>query len=550
MKKIILSTLLLCFISLAFAGPKYDATYKLISKSYTLNADGSMDYRYRKELQLHTKSAFDKYGETLIWYNPDFQTLTINEAYTIRKDGSKVTTPENAFNPSLPASCTDCERFNVIREMVVTHTALEYEATIVLDYTIHSNNFFMKSLYEKINLYEDAPIERYEIEASAPNSLLITEHLGDETKEYTSQQKIISSWTNLKQKPADAYLSPSQLPYLILQTQGNSSSIFEQITQQNAFTITDAAPFKEVVNQLVDGKTTTMQKVIALRNYIANNIHSNQVPLSYLNYVVASPATVWGSNCGTELEKNRLLQVLLNAINIPSDLGLVLTATSPEPTSMLRLTIEGIDYYLSADNKGHISLEVDKPFGQFISLTNKNQRTFEVSSFKNDVQANIHIGLNNGKPEAEVIMNRNSIESPRNKYLIPQALKPCGTTLQSIGNGYHQLIVSDNKYGNPIQAAYLNRNRTLPVFTSPSNESYVTQITLPSGARWITQASRIEHKYDKGSVVIDIAVDGQVLTLTRRLIIEESTITPKQYKAFRALIADWNVAPRLIFSTK
>lgn len=541
---------MLCFISLAFAGPKYDATYKLISKSYTLNADGSMDYRYRKELQLHTKSAFDKYGETLIWYNPDFQTLTINEAYTIRKDGSKVTTPENAFNPSLPASCTDCERFNVIREMVVTHTALEYDAIIVLDYTINSNNFFMKDLYERINLYEDAPIDRYEIEASVPGDLIITENINGESNERTSAQKYTSVWTNLTQRPSDAYLQPNALPYIILRTPGTPNGVIEHITNQNAFTVSDATPFQETISQLTEGKTTTMQKVIALRNYIADNIHTNQVPLQYLNYVVASPATVWSTNCGTALEKNRLLQVMLSALNIPSDLGLVLTATSPEPTSMLRLTIEGIDYYLSADNKGHISLEVDKPFGQFISLTNKNQRTFEVSSFKNDVQANIHIELNNGKPEAEVIMNRNSIESPRNKYLIPQALRPCGTTLQSIGNGYHQLIVSDNRYGNLIQAAYLNRNRTLPVFTSPSNESYVTQITLPSGARWITQASRIEHKYDKGSVVIDIAVDGQVLTLIRRLIIEESTITPKQYKAFRALIADWNVAPRLIFSTK
>lgn len=550
MKKIILSTLLLCFISLAFAGPKYDATYKLISKSYTLNADGSMDYRYRKELQLHTKSAFDKYGETLIWYNPDFQTLTINEAYTIRKDGSKVQTPENAFNPSLPASCTDCERFNVIREMVVTHTALEYDAIIVLDYTIHSNNFFMKDLYERINLYEDAPIDRYEIEASVPGDLIITENINGESNERTSAQKYTSVWTNLTQRPSDAYLQPNALPYIILRTPGTPNGVIEHITNQNAFTVSDATPFQETISQLTEGKTTTMQKVIALRNYIADNIHTNQVPLQYLNYVVASPATVWSTNCGTALEKNRLLQVMLSALNIPSDLGLVLTATSPEPTSMLRLTIEGIDYYLSADNKGHISLEVDKPFGQFISLTNKNQRTFEVSSFKNDVQANIHIELNNGKPEAEVIMNRNSIESPRNKYLIPQALRPCGTTLQSIGNGYHQLIVSDNKYGNPIQAAYLNRNRTLPVFTSPSNESYVTQITLPSGARWITQASRIEHKYDKGSVVIDIAVDGQVLTLTRRLIIEESTITPKQYKKFRAMIAEWNVTPKFTFTSR
>ena len=84
---------------------------------------------------------FDHFGETFITYNPDFQELIINEAYTIRKDGSKVETPRNAFNPMLPEGCTKCERLNGIRTMVVTHTALEYDAVIVLDYTIRSKNF-------------------------------------------------------------------------------------------------------------------------------------------------------------------------------------------------------------------------------------------------------------------------------------------------------------------------------------------------------------------------------------------------------------------------
>lgn len=550
MKKIILSTLLLCFISLAFAGPKYDATYKLISKSYTLNADGSMDYRYRKELQLHTKSAFDKYGETLIWYNPDFQTLTINEAYTIRKDGSKVTTPENAFNPSLPASCTDCERFNVIREMVVTHTALEYDAIIVLDYTIHSNNFFMKDLYERINLYEDAPIDRYEIEASVPGDLIITENINGESNERTSAQKYTSVWTNLTQRPSDAYLQPNALPYIILRTPGTPNGVIEHITNQNAFTVSDATPFQETISQLTEGKTTTMQKVIALRNYIADNIHTNQVPLQYLNYVVASPATVWSTNCGTALEKNRLLQVMLSALNIPSDLGLAYTYTSTEPVSLLRINADGTTCYLSAANKGHISLDVDKAQGRFISLTNKREQTFESHPFVNDAQANIHISFIGGKPEAEVIINKNNIQSPRNHYLIPQAIRPCSANIQSLGNKYYQLTISDNPYGNPIQVAYLNQSRTLPVYSARTNESYVTQITLPAGSRWLTQPSRIERKYDKGSVVIDVAIDGQVLTLTRRLIIEEETISTKQYKKFRAMIAEWNVTPKFTFTSR
>ena len=117
------------------AQKKYDAVFKKIDKSYTLHDDGSIDYTYRKELQLNSQRSFDKmYGETFIVYNPEYQELKINEAYTIRKDGSRVNTPANAFNEVLPSNCTDCGRYSGVKEMVVTHTALEYGATIVLDY--------------------------------------------------------------------------------------------------------------------------------------------------------------------------------------------------------------------------------------------------------------------------------------------------------------------------------------------------------------------------------------------------------------------------------
>ena len=154
--------LAVCMTLTAFGkAPEKDAVYKLISESYTLNTDGSSEFRKRTELQIFTRMTFDEFGETFITYNPDFQELIINEAYTIRKDGSKVVTPENAFNPMLPEGCTKCERLNGIRTMVVTHTALEYDATIVLDYTIRSKTFFFQELMEKVELYDDVPINKY-----------------------------------------------------------------------------------------------------------------------------------------------------------------------------------------------------------------------------------------------------------------------------------------------------------------------------------------------------------------------------------------------------
>ena len=130
-KRYIITILAVCMMATAFGkAPEKDAVYKLISKSYTLNTDGSTEFRKRTELQIFTRMTFDHFGETFITYNPDFQELIINEAYTIRKDGSKVETPANAFNPMLPDGCTKCERLNGIRTMVVTHTALEYDARL------------------------------------------------------------------------------------------------------------------------------------------------------------------------------------------------------------------------------------------------------------------------------------------------------------------------------------------------------------------------------------------------------------------------------------
>ena len=144
-----------------------DAEYRLIRHTYRVNADGSMDYTFRKELKLLRNRSFAAYGETYIPYNPAFETLTIKEAYTIRQDGSRVATPDNAFVPHLPARCLNCARFSGIREMVVVHTALEYDAVSVLEYTIHRNSPVLEA---SIQLQQDCPVQRFEIIVDLPQS--------------------------------------------------------------------------------------------------------------------------------------------------------------------------------------------------------------------------------------------------------------------------------------------------------------------------------------------------------------------------------------------
>ena len=79
-KLIIIVTIICTALSVLAKSPEKDAVYKLISESYTLNTDGSTEFRKRTELQIFTRMTFDHFGETFITYNPDFQELIINEA--------------------------------------------------------------------------------------------------------------------------------------------------------------------------------------------------------------------------------------------------------------------------------------------------------------------------------------------------------------------------------------------------------------------------------------------------------------------------------------
>ena len=170
MKKIIFAIYCLSIVSLTIAQTeKADAEYQSILKEYTLHEDGSIDFHYSKQLKLLSHYAFHRlYGETFIITNTDFQTLKINEAYTIMADGKKVVTPDNAFNEVLPRFANNAPAYNHIRELVVTHTGLEVGAVIHLDYTIHSEKGYFPALMFDEVLIESSPVQELVVKVNLP----------------------------------------------------------------------------------------------------------------------------------------------------------------------------------------------------------------------------------------------------------------------------------------------------------------------------------------------------------------------------------------------
>lgn len=289
MKKRLIILMALSLGASAFAQntPQPDAEYLLIRRQYKVNNDGSMDIRIRKEIKLLRNRAITAYadkGETFISYNPAFESLKINESYTLRADGSKVTTPENAFVNQLPGDCTDCGRLSGIRELAIIHTALEYNCTIVLDYTLHRKSTL---LTEQFDFRQDCPVKRYEVR-------------------YADGRTQIEN--NLPQSVNDPYM-PAKKDYDVEFVLGTAPSYTAEHSLPAA---------RQLVASLKQGDAKAT--ACAIRDWVYDYIHLNTVDPARTDYAMTQAAEVFASNCGTMTDKTGLLAAMLNEAGLKTEI--------------------------------------------------------------------------------------------------------------------------------------------------------------------------------------------------------------------------------------
>jgi len=532
--------------------PEKDAVYKLVSKSYTLNTDGSTEFRKRTELQIFTRMTFDHFGETFITYNPDFQELIINEAYTIRKDGSKVETPQNAFNPMLPEGCTKCERLNGIRTMVVTHTALEYDAVIVLDYTIRSKNFFFQELLEKVDLQEEVPVEKYVVSVTTPDykpaKFVLNGKLSYTESENSNKNMKTTTMTfaDLPALPTDEYLFPGEYKAVTFYTMDEPHHIVGKIAQQNAMQKFSNQKITDFFRSRVKEDMTDMDKVLSVRDYIHDNIQTNHLDARVLNYMFASPQQVWESNCALPIEKNILLAGVLQSLGYDAQFVFLTETLTKDPTSMVYVKVGEIYYYISANEIEDLSLYVLHPKASFIALDDQQWAQGKID-IKVDVVADIIIDKGNlSNPQVEV--KRKNVESPLTETLRPQEIEVAKASVSQINNKYYELTIDDGNYGTQVRSVNIHNDRQYDVCTDGAVEKYVYTVKLPANVRVLTKPVHKEITVEKAKLLIDVQIDGQTVTITRQLNLPFDWVTAKSAKAFKAMMGEWEAPVKVVMA--
>ncbi|HNY58916.1 MAG TPA: DUF3858 domain-containing protein [Bacteroidales bacterium] len=592
MKKNCLIILSLFFAHFLFSqNENADAIFEKFIKEFTLEADGSTSYREYKQLKLITQFSFNRlYGETFIIYNPEFQNLKINDAYTVMADGSKVITPPNAFNEVLPRDAAFSATANHMKEMVVTHTATEMGATIFLDYTLTSAKGYLPGFMGNVLIQESSPIAELEVIVRIPsdqelNHRMIGLRTGPEIKIEANQKVYVWKFNGVQASPKEPLQGKYQLsaPRLLFTTAIGVAETINWLTNQQAFELQINDEMKAWTDNLRSKQTEEIETLMTIQKAVVENIVFERYNPEWLAYRARTPEEIWKSNGGNKLEKTLLLATLLKYANFNATPAIVgpkslfdekaINLTIFDDFVLIVNTKSFGTIYMSAVEISNQSLEYSLAQNIFIPLSKGISRA-PVEPVKMDNKINIKgtisfneelkpsgtmeveltgannpfLLLQNDKGKFKSLISNKMIKdddaiSIKNSNVAKSELLVKVESTESISdnNGYYswQLPVITGGF-EKWRIAYLDKTRQSNLFLPyPIVEKYSYTITLPLDYTVINKRFNERLKNNVGTVSVEIKPKGNQIEINRELKLNTQMIYQIDYNEFRDMINFW-----------
>jgi hypothetical protein len=592
----ILLTSILLFPSSIFLyaqDENYDAVYLQLKKEYTLNPDGSMDYRYVKKQKLQTYRSFHNlYGETFVVYHPDYQSLKVNEAYTIMADGKKNPSPANAFNEVLPGFAANAPAYNKLREMVITHSGTERNAVLNLDYVLHSKKGFYPCLMGNELLCETEPVKELTFVIRVPSetklryAILNSKAIPTVTKEGNLD---VYTWnfTNVPAIAAEDFQAGGNdlYPRLIFSTAVDRNSVCTDFVKQNAFSYELNAEMKQMVAPLSSLYKDKMDLVLKLQEKVVNEFRLYPVPLRYTGFTCRTAEETWNSNGGTLLEKAVLLTALLREAGLAETTpGFIVRNSIFDNAVGSMLDVEDVfvrvkvpdmeTTWLSLNSLNSQNLIVTSPDRIFVELTrpvisagkstntigrikfdgsfavnDKNQLTGSIT-FTGSGYSNPYLLLLRDKDKAKSLfgggLSSSDLKDPANVNAGNDESSMGFAVLKEkpfrVDSDYYflQLPVVNNGIDG-LGIHLLPKIRTTPIeISSVIEENDNFSFVLPANLKPFIPQEIKKIKNAVGEFLFEVKTNGQKVSLHKYLNIYKRIIQPEEYADFKALMDHWN----------
>ena len=564
-----ISLILLSFCATAtLAAQSSEAEFILLQKDYVIHADGSSDLTCRQVVKYLTHYSFNSlYGETFIVYNPRYQTLKIEECYTIQDDRTRIEAPFNAFNEVLPRFAADAPAHNHLREMVVTHTGLEIGATAYLKYTLHTKAGYEPEFDQVLALQESSPIKEYKVSVSVPNTKTLQYRNHGITLSPRINRKAEHTqydWTfrNLAAYSKEAYqpVDGSNIPRLLLSTWASQDAALQHLA---------ALQSRESI-------ALPVSKATEVYDYIINRVAYTPVPLAHTGYSFREPSQVFETASGTAIEKAALMLAVAHHQGVPARLIAVYPTYMNDKSFGSLAAIEGFavaisiapgSYFLTSMTEHQpVSLEQARPGFLYVSVERPPQDFFAKTQNQAVFSANIQLDSQQASltgtlsAEGAFYPILSIIDSENQALGLLSGLRASGmdklkaeTESLSVeltakaavreNEGYYSLLLPEVRGGannwNMRNLTSIRQNwLEIPY---PVNESYSYTVKAPQGAAFVSPPLQVQREYAIGRVSISYESqnDGS-LKITRQLQFNKTWIAPLDYARFAELMKIWN----------
>lgn len=481
-----------------------EAVYKHVEKAYRFDVNGACEFRCKSELRVNTLFAMNELcGETFIVYNPKFQRVKINAAYTIAADGvTRVDVPENAFNTVLPSFAADAPAFNFLRELVITHTALEPGATIVLDYSVFSAETG-GLLFDE---YADMPF---------PCEHLVLNFNGS-----------VTEYFNVAARSREQYfVAKKTIP--VIYPGMPAPAVRDFCTTENVALGDEGT---QLLKRLIRDTMSESEKRAALVQFVREQVATIAIPSDLLLEAhLRDPDTVISSAYGTRLEKARLLWALLSK-------------TFGDVFKIVR-TADDDSYAIECESGEKIAVTPGKAVWEDISLN----LACEFSDGKERIRGTATVAPLLIVPEAKLLAGDllgAGMKPIKAEWLPEQRLLVQSERAAEATDGILIWQVPVAKRGIAafdFETLPQERKSTLkiPVSGEAVSETYAYTIHLPEGWNLAGKAPADETENALGKVCFSVKQDGRKLEVAKTLELKTATIAPEAYPEFRALMTSW-----------
>lgn len=527
-----------------------EAEYKKLAKTWTLNADGSQEFRYDMELTLFTHTAMNgTYGESFIVYNPQYQELKINSSYTKQKDGTIIKTPDNAFVEVLPRNAADAPAYNHLKEMVVVHTGLELGATIYLDYTVTSKPGYLPEVDIFEELLQSSPVKEYTLTIVIPEAKELAYTLTNNPAKASVKRSggtCTTSWT-LRNLPASSrapfvYVKNGDVPFLAATTYASEGEALATLLKQ--FNPSGDPQLTTLAESLTEGEKKDEDKLEAILEYTTNHIANNGLTLDQTGYRLRPADAVMSTAYGTEAEKANLLAGLLDGAGFKAepmatyqayaDKGLALKAVDQLFVSCM---VNG-ELYLFSTSSTHRPQTVNFDRTPLFSLQTGKPVAIAVPQ-DYQIKSDIAVRFKDGKVTTST---KESVGKELMPYFTTGNSENEQTAPLKVENGYATISLPDAEYGfSHLPYGYLNSQRKENLLIPrPVNEVYTYTIECPENMELRTPETDKTIRNAAGSLTISVKKNGRTATVTRSLELNKQLYTPAEYKELRQLLTEWS----------